>query len=307
MTEFAPSRDKVAEALRKGPSTLSHTQGEEFHRCPRRWAYHRILEKDPEAGESQESLVYGNCGHRALENIARGVNPGQATQASLTAMATEAVGAPWLPDASRKLGMHIQGFTTHYWPRFTASWQIMAVEKPFAYDMGNGILRRGVIDIIARSRYTGKLGIFDYKFAGEMYVKILTESLSFSAQLSTYLFALLRTITGEVPGTVGYIFLKKLRDNEHISNLVSDPKKYTDAAVTVDTRFMEYAASVEANDASIASLMLHYKQSYIQFGPASLAAVPANFGGCVMYNKKCGFSDGCHCGKPLHITLRESL
>jgi RecB family exonuclease len=220
-------------------------------------------------------------------------------------MHTENVGAAWLPDASRKLGLHIQGFMTHYWPRFIATWQILEVEKAFAYDMGNGILRRGVIDIIARNRHTGKLGIFDWKFSSDMYVTTLTESLSFSAQLATYLFAVLRTITSEIPNTIGYVFLKKLRHNEHISNLVSDPKKYTDAALTVDSRFMEYAASVEANDSSIASLMLHYKQSYIKFGPASLAAVPANFGGCVMYNKKCGFSDGCHCGKPLHITLKE--
>jgi len=306
MTQLAPSRNKIAEDLRLGRSTLSHTQGEEFHRCPRRWAYHRIMGLDPEAGESQKDLVYGNCGHKALENIARGVQPGQAVQAAIMDMQTQAKGAAWFPEMARNLGLHIQGFMTHYWPRFTATWQILEVEKSVEYSLGNGVTRRGVIDLIARHRHSGQLGIFDYKFAGDMYVTTLLENLRHSAQLATYLFFLLRKVTSEVPAAIGYLFLKKLRHNENPGNLVSDPKKYTDGVTTVDAEFMEYAASLEANDTALSSLMLHYKQSYATFGPAALAAVPANPGGCVMFNKECGFAKGCHCGKPLHVTLKEA-
>jgi len=306
VTQRAPNRDKIAEDLRKGPPTLSHTQGEEFHRCPRRWAYHRIMGFEPDPDEDQESLVYGDCGHRALENTARGVAPGQAVQAAIADMQAKAKGAAWFPEASRKLSLHVQGFLTHYWPKFIATWDIVDVERKVEYTMSNGIIRRGVIDVIARHKQTRQLGIFDYKFAGDMYVRNLLESLKSSPQLAMYLMLLMRAVTSEVPTQVGYMFLKKPRPNENVGNLVHDPTKYTDGVATVDQAFMGYAAHLEANDTSLSSLMLHYRQSYATFGPSALAAVPANPGGCYMYGKCCGFAKGCHCGKPLHIALKEA-
>jgi len=301
MAQLARSMRDVVRQLDEGIG-ISHSQIELRNRCQRRWAYEKILKLDP--GEDSQALVYGSAGHTALEHIGRGDYLQNAIHAGLSELAKEGAGQKWLQQCLDRLPLHIQGFCAHYLPTFLQKWEIVEVEPSLDYFVCNGVKWRGFIDLVARNRQTGAIGIFDYKFSGKQYISTLSYGLEYSHQLANYTMAYMRK-TGEWPGRVGYIFLSKPQGGEDLNNLLTDPSKYIDKCIDVDTRFAQFAMSVEQNDAHIGLDMRRWFELYTREGVAALDRVPSNFGSCFQYGSKCGFCAGCHSGKPVHALLKD--
>lgn len=295
----------MAEVARQlaNPTGISHSQIESYHRCPRRWAYQKILKLDPE--EDQQALVYGNCGHTGLEAIAKGDYLEAAVTKARESLQKQASQEKWFERCYQMLEMHLVGFCTHYLPTFLQEWEIIDIEPKLDYSLAPGVKWRGFIDLVCRNRRTGGLGIFDHKFSSQMYVSNLSQVLNHSHQLANYTMAYLREKSGgEWPEKVGYIFLIKPKSGENLQNLVSDPSKYVDKVLDLDPRFAQFAIGIENNDAYTGLEMRRWFELYAREGLTAIDRIPANYGDCFKYGSMCGFAKGCHSGTPFHQHLK---
>jgi len=282
---------------------ISHSQDETFKRCNRRWAFEKILKLNPE--EDAKALIYGDGGHTALEKVLKGSSVTEGIQAGLNALRENGAHMPYFNQLSEWLPHHITGFFTHCYPSFYSEWEIVGVEQRGDHYLSNIIYWRGMLDLLACNRRTGGYGVFDFKFSSDMYVQSLSRILGHSPQLARYTMAFYR-IYNTWPETVGYIFLKKPKGKEAVTNLSSDPNKYTIKSIPVTPKFAEYAISVEESDIQSALEMRRQRERYHKEGIVAIDTIPANFSNCFMYNSMCGFADGCHSGKPLHKLMKDA-
>ena len=284
----------------------SHSQTETFHSCQRCWAYEKILKVKTE--EDTRALVYGNAVHEGLALLGRG----QSLQDATT------VGMNYLHEHKNELGkdfdkycewlpLNLEGFFTHYFPKFLQQWEIVETERYVEYAPMPGYLWRGYLDVIARHRQTGAYGVFDYKTSSKQYIDSLKPSIRWNHQLADYLMAFYRNVVQQWPASIGLIFLRKPAYRESPQKFLS-PDMYLDISIEVDPTFIQFAIDVEKNDAvGIGMTMYQYYQAYSQQGLAALDTIPANFASCFKYGRKCGYADGCHSGRPLHTIMKDAL
>jgi hypothetical protein len=305
MALIAPTRASIAAMLQKEVG-VSHSQLENFQRCPRRWGYEKILGQRP--AEDREALVFGGAGHSGLEVIGRGATRWeQAWEAAKAKIAAEAEPGMDLSRINERLPLHLQGFLRLFWPRFLAEYEVAAVEQPAKYLLHENIYWRGTIDLIARQRATGLLFILDYKFSSDSYIGNLTGMMNSSPQLSAYTMATVRSLLGgQWPGGVGYIFLQKLRKNENPQNLVNDVNKYQLKTVPISPDAAAFAVSAERNTALLGAQVKQHFVNYANHGLAAIDMLPAHYGGCNIFNSWCGFCEGCLKGRPLHTEMKEA-
>lgn len=302
MALIAPTRASIAANLQKEVG-VSHSQLEDYQRCPRRWAYNKILGQDN--GEDKESLVLGGAGHAGLEGVGRGATLQQAVELAFKKVAEEAPpGAEYIPRVKERLPLHLEGFMKMFWPGFLAKYDILNLEQYAKYLLYGNVYWRGAIDLIVRERQTGGIFILDYKFAGDMYVSNLTGMVQSSPQLAAYTMASVRVLLGQWPAGVGYVFLKKLKKNENPKNLVQDPTKYQLLTTPITPALVSFALSAEKNTVLLASQVRKHFEDYANYGLASIDMLPARYDGCNMFNSWCGYSKGCLAGCPLHTTLK---
>lgn len=283
---------------------VSDSQLKEFARCPRRWGYTRLLKLDP--AEDKDSLIFGNAVHKGLDCLSKGM---PFSQAILAAIEEVKKGKP--EDLQRQLIVVpalLEGFVKFFLPGFLAEYEYVKTEEWFEYNPSPTVKYRGFIDIIARSRKTGKAWVWDYKTSSTTYARELTESLSYNHQLAIYAIAY-RRIYGEWPEGVGLIFLSKPKHKEATTAAEAartEKGLYTSVFQQVTPQFAQFAMEVETSDVVWAGLMAHYKELFVRLGCDAFAHIPPNFNNCKSYGSLCGFAGGCHKSKPAHTVIAQA-
>jgi hypothetical protein len=285
---------------------ISDSQIKNFNRCQRRWAYEKVLGLSSE--EDKENMQLGDAFHKGMEKYVE-------TQGNLPAAILEsqtAVKNTWkdfeVPGwAFVVVPAMVEGAIRHWLPVFLQTYTYDAVETWVEYTPHPAVKTRMYVDIYARKNTSRKLCVFDYKTTGSQGGGDVSKGLAFNRQLALYSIATYRT-RGEWPEDVGLIFAQKPKKEDPIAaakQAKDDPNLYYSRIQTVTPAFAQYAISLEHSDVMTALHMSAIKDNVKANGPIALDNVPANFEGCSKYNSMCGFSAGCHCGQPIHQTMRK--
>ena len=282
----------------------SESQDALANQCWRKWAYKYLLGIKEEAGGP---LVYGNAGHDTMEALYNGAPMDHAVSLGIDYL-NKNNGKGLCPNAYDNIPQHAMGYATHVMPDFLREWRVIATEMPFDYEIAEGIRTRGYIDIVAQRLADNQIGIFDFKFSSEAYMKTLCENLKFSTQFSIYSMAWVRQVCAKVfpdvapfwPCHVGYHFLLKPKKGDSLEKA----KMYPCRGVDIDAAFRNFCVECEANQIRLGLLKRQFKTDFSERGQAALDQIPACFTSCFKYGEMCQFAGGCHNGMPFHTTQR---
>lgn len=283
---------------------ISDSQIKNFQRCPRRWAYEKILDLSPQEG--RDNLILGNAVHDGLEEYTKTRDKIKAITASRDSITKSDQGTP--TDLAWQIAVvpaMVAGYIQHFFPAFDQEYDFVSAEQWFESTANPMVKFRGFKDLKVRSRKTGKICLFDYKTTGMSGGGDLGKQVDTNNQLARYAVAERRE-TGEWPETVGLIFLQKPHINDPTAAALkaqTSPNFYYMFKTQVTPRFAAFALDVEKSDVIYGHQMLHYKEAYKRDGKAAIDSVPANYNECVVYNTLCGFAKGCHAGCPAHTLL----
>jgi RecB family exonuclease len=285
------------------PIELSDSQIKNFQKCPRKWAYNKILKLDPD--ESKDNLILGSAWHDGAEEYILRRDMNSAINLALKGI-TEGKPTNLVWQLAVVPAMLI-GWATHFLPGFEQEYQYVACEEWFTYEPNPEILRmRGYKDVVAIKRAIGKRTVWDYKTSSPAYAQDLGKSLQSNNQLARYAIAERRE-KGDWPSHCGLIFAgkPKSKDPETAAyDARTNANLYTKAEQQVTPQFATFALAVEASDLLYAQQMKFYRDQYRLRGPSAMEDVPANFDNCLEYGTMCGFASGCHAGCPAHRSMK---
>lgn len=290
-----------------GPIDISDSQRKDYIRCPRRWAYNKVLKL--KTGEDKWNLVFGNGVHTGLEHI----HKGDTLQASVQAGYDEMQKDPDKADDMFELcGAMLTGYTTFFLPSFGKHWQTVTTEEWFEYNTDEAVRDRGKRDLkAALITDPDYLGIFDFKTTGSNGGGDLAKFVTRNIQLGQYCMSFYRK-TGRWPNETGLIFLQKPRKAKGggftkaaIEKCRNDASLYYIKRLPVDQEFALFAIEWEKQVTLYGKQMKAIRDRVEQQGTAFLDFVPACFNNCVAYGSMCGYAKGCHSGKPAHTQITD--
>jgi len=288
------------------PIELSDSQIKTFQRCPRRWAYSKLLKLS--ADEDSDNLVFGNALHDSLEQYILTGSPEKGAEAAVKYVEENAsqLSSPDVKNWQCIVAPAMfQGMAIHFFPDFIKEYEPVAVEEWFTSQADPYVKVRGYKDLKVRKRSTGKICLWDYKSSGSYGGGDLAKTVNFNNQLSRYAVNE-RRVFGEWPEEVGLIFAIKPRDEDPqaaAQKARTTSKNYFKTTVQVTPAFAQFALHVEQSDVLYGHQMLQMREAFLQQGPAALNYIPPNFDACFEYGTLCGFAKGCHSGHPAHQTL----
>jgi len=278
----------------------SVSQSETHHRCPRLWAYRYLLDLKP---ADQSSLVLGNAVHDALESRLMGKDLNTSINDGITYL-RQNNGDAVCPGGEQMLTGMLRGYEQHGLPQFLTVWEVVKCEAAFDYFVAPGFQVRGFIDVVARRRTDGQIGLFDHKTCGDDYATVLTEKLSYSQQLAEYCIAWREQVQHSIwpgselawPAVVGYNFLKKPRKGgDPTSKSLFQMKEYLTGPV-----FHQFCLEAKANMIREMAQRRIWRQLFAQDPKGAMESIPCNYGGCHAFGRLCDYAHGCHTGAPLH-------
>lgn len=288
------------------PIELSDSQIKTFQKCPRKWAYNKLLKLDP--AESKDNLILGNAWHEGAEEFTLSRDMQKAVNVAAKALVEGENGKPTnLAWQWAVVPAMLVGWATHFLPGFEQEYEFIAREEWFTYEPNPEILRmRGYKDVVARKRTTGARSVWDYKTSSPAYAQDLGKSLESNNQLARYTVAEKRE-KGAWPAEVGLIFAGKPKSKDPeaaAQDARTNANLYTKVTQQVTPKFATFSIAVEASDLLWAQQMKFYRDQYRLRGPAAMEDVPANFDNCLEYGTMCGFASGCHAGCPAHRSMK---
>lgn len=287
-----------------GPIDISDSQRKDYMRCPRRWAYQKILKL--QTGEEKWNLVFGNGVHIGLEHI----HKGDTLQASVQASYDEMQKDPDKADDMFELcGAMLTGYTNFFLPSFVKHWQTLSCEEWFEYHTDPAVRDRGKRDLKAQSiADPSVIGIYDFKTTGSTQGGDLGKFVTRNIQLGQYCMSYYRKV-GSWPSECGLIFLQKPRKGKNgkfpLDKCRQDASLYYMKRCPVDQDFALFAIEWEKQITLYGKQMKAIRDGIEQHGTAFLDFVPACFNNCVAYGSLCGFATGCHSGKPAHTQITD--
>lgn len=173
----ASTSDKAYRKLTSHGNVTSYSLLSELHECPRRFELNKLQansEAPLDTGEVNLDFAFGHA-------IGAGIQTFAATQSIVAGQfaAFMAWKAPWDADKinaqGRSTGKNltvataaVEAFAT-FWEEELSDWEVLtingkpAVELAFAVDMQNGFYHFGHVDVVLRSRTTGRLAVWEGK------------------------------------------------------------------------------------------------------------------------------------------------
>jgi len=283
---------------------ISDSQLKNFQRCPRRWAYQKLLKLNP--SEDMWNLTFG-CGmHKGIEHLHGGDTVAGAKAAAMAEIAK-------MPQNTEKhmpdmLDAMIDGYSTHFLPQYLTYWGTTATEQYYEMQLNPSVKCRGYRDLecalLADPSYEA---VKDFKTTSMSGGGDLGASVDKNHQLGLYCISKYEA-TGKWPSTTGLIFLQKPRSKNIatvLQQLRSNSALYFEVTTSVDQAFAAWAYSVKREIGIYGNLMLAYTQAFEQQGSRAIDFVPANLNSCKMYGSMCGFCEGCHSGQPIHQRMAD--
>jgi len=139
--------------------------------------------------EVQDYFVEGEFGHYALKHYYKSQRMLRDNLVKRVTKAVDALGEipPELDDRLRmKLTAMVgacQAYKAKYKDDFSR-WEVLAVEEPFELEVADGVVWRGVLDLVVKDKEDGTVGLIDHKFLSQ--VGNLTATLPLNPQQLTY-------------------------------------------------------------------------------------------------------------------------
>lgn len=283
---------------------ISDSQLKNFQRCPRRWAYQKLLKLDPD--ENKWNLTFG-CGmHKGIEHLHKGDTVAGAKAAAMGEIAKmphhDERNMPEMLDAM------VDGYSTFFFPTYQQYWTTTAVEEYYTMEIGTGVVCRGYRDLkCVMTENPGCKAVKDFKTTGMSGGGDLGATVDKNHQLALYCISEYEA-TGEWPAVTGLVFLQKPRSksiNTVLQQLRTNSALYFEVTTQVDQAFAAWAYSVKEQVGVYGNLMLAYTQAYEGQGSRAIDFIPANLNNCKMYGSMCGFCEGCHSGQPVHRRMAD--
>lgn len=280
---------------------ISDSQVKKFLTCERLWAYEKLLGVTPK--EDRTNLVYGIGVHAGLERLHLGASEQESAEACGDTMQKEP--GEWAQQIELAQAA-VRGYTRHYYPVFCTYWQTVATEEWFEYFADPVVKVRGSRDNRSVLKTdAGHMAVWDLKTTSMKDGGDLGRTIATNHQLGNYSVSYVREHQ-QWPREIGLIFLQKPKNRDHndcVSRLLSDPTLYSARSEPFTPQIANFSIAVEQEMAAAGRRMFALKRLYEQHGAAALDAALPDFNSCFTYGRMCGFSEGCHGGKPVHRVL----
>ncbi|NEN88010.1 MAG: PD-(D/E)XK nuclease family protein [Okeania sp. SIO3H1] len=281
---------------------MSDSQIKSFQKCPRSWAYQKLLKVYPD--EDKWNLHFGSGVHVGLEHLHNGDTLENATKETVASCAKEA------PDDAE---MHAQaksmviGYAKHFYPFYITNWQTVSSEEWYEYFPHPLIKMRGSRDNVSVARMDPNyMALLDFKTTGMKDGGDLGKTIKTNHQLALYSVSKCREI-GKWPSEQGLIFLQKPRTKsitEWCRRAENDPGLYSMKNEPFTPDMAHYALAVEQEVVATGLQMYALAKAFDMGGVPALEMAIPNLNACFEYGRMCGFSKGCHNNRPMH---REML
>lgn len=280
---------------------ISDSQVKLFQKCPRSWAYQKLLKVQPE--EDRWNLYFGSGVHEGLEQLHNGD-----TLEAAVAKAEAKCGkdAPDDAEMHAKAKALVHGYGQHFYPLYLNNWQTIASEEWYEYFPDPLVKMRGSRDneSVARIDPT-HWGVYDFKTTGQIDGGDLGKNIGRNHQLSLYAVSKYREC-GQWPKEQGLIFLRKPRHktaNAWIQQAREDHSLYSMRSEPFGPAEAWYALAVEQEMVATGKQMYALARAFDIHGAAALDLAVPNLNNCVVYNRLCGFAAGCHSCRPVHHVM----
>src|SRR6056297_1327775 len=188
---------------------ISDSQVKLFQKCPRSWAYQKLLKVQPE--EDRWNLYFGSGVHEGLEQLHNGD-----TLEAAVAKAEAKCGkdAPDDAEMHAKAKALVHGYGQHFYPLYLNNWQTIASEEWYEYFPDPLVKMRGSRDNVSTARIDPSyMALLDFKTTGFKDGGDLGRTIKTNHQLGVYNVSKCREI-GTWPKEIGLVFLQKPRSND---------------------------------------------------------------------------------------------
>lgn len=280
---------------------VSDSQIKLFQTCPRSWAYQKLLKIQPE--EDRWNLYFGSAVHKGLETLHLGATLQDALQDAEKVCAKD---APDDEEMRLKAKAMVHGYAHHFYPIFNQNWETTACEKWFEYFPDPLVKVRGSRDNESRARIDpAHTALLDFKTTAFKDGGQLGTSIRRNRQLALYGISKYRA-TNEWPREQGLIFLQKPREkniNSWVQRAQQDPSLYSMASEPFTPGIAWFALAVEQEIVANARQMYALARAFDIHGASALDMAVPNFSNCEVYNRLCGFAEGCHSCRPVHHVM----
>lgn len=280
---------------------VSDSQIKLYHRCPRLWAYKRLLNIDPP--EDKYNLIFGSGVHTGLEHLHKGASVQEALDKCRETCAKDAPKDEAMRNQAAAL---VQGYSRHFFPIFSQNWNTTGSEVWYEYFPAPEVKVRGSRDLQACARINpDHFGLFDFKTSAYNDGGVLGKTIATNVQLSLYSISYCR-LTGQWPSEQGLVFLQKPRTKnpqEWVQRAVSDPSLYSMKTEPYTPAMALYAMAVEQGIVTAGKQMHTIARLFDLHGPSALDLCMPIFDNCHAYGNICGFHQGCHACKPIHDVM----
>lgn len=280
---------------------VSDSQIKLFHRCPRLWAYKKLLKIDPP--EDKDNLIFGTGVHSGLEHLHKGGDVAGALDKCREKCAKEAPKNEVLRNQAAAL---VEGYSRHLFPIFSRNWHTTGSEVWYEYFPAPEVKVRGSRDLEACAVINhSHEGVFDFKTTAYNDGGDLGKTIPTNVQLSLYAISRCRQ-TGRWPSEQGLIFLQKPRQKnpqDWIQRAVTDHTLYSMKSEPFTPAMALYCMAVEEGIVAAAKQMHAIARMFDLHGPAALDLAMPILDHCFDYGRMCGFYGGCHAFKPVHKVM----